>query len=199
VIGTGCGGNSFPIVLAAVGRRYPQGSQKQRVAFGMVSSLGSLGQCCFLPIARAMIEAIGWRYSFITFGAIVVVSAPFAYFLRTVPPIPSEQPPKIEDEPTTILDMNSESTKEEKNTTEENHTKENNDVEKGILAVLKEAFSSPIFIMICIGFSVCGFHVSFLATHLPAYLVKEFLFEKKKKKKSGIIIDRNIHFFLYNL
>lgn len=68
VIGISAGGNSFPNVLASVGRRFPQGSKHQSIAFGIVSSFGSFGQCCFLPIARAMLTSIGWRMSFIVFG-----------------------------------------------------------------------------------------------------------------------------------
>lgn len=68
VIGVGAGGNSFPIVLATIGRRFPRNSKYQSIAFGIVSSFGSLGQCCFLPIARATIASIGWRMSFIVSG-----------------------------------------------------------------------------------------------------------------------------------
>jgi predicted MFS family arabinose efflux permease len=37
-------------------------------------------------------------------------------------------------------------------------------------AVLGEAFGRPGFWLLCFGFFVCGFHVVFIATHLPAYL-----------------------------
>jgi predicted MFS family arabinose efflux permease len=37
-------------------------------------------------------------------------------------------------------------------------------------AVLEEALSVPGFWLLCFGFFVCGFHVVFIATHLPAYL-----------------------------
>ena len=36
--------------------------------------------------------------------------------------------------------------------------------------VLSEAFSHRGFWLLCFGFFVCGFHVVFIATHLPAYL-----------------------------
>tara|TARA_B100000686_G_scaffold252942_1_gene263779 strand:- start:376 stop:1050 length:675 start_codon:yes stop_codon:yes gene_type:complete len=35
---------------------------------------------------------------------------------------------------------------------------------------LKEAFKSKSYNLLTIGFFVCGFHVAFVATHLPAYL-----------------------------
>lgn len=68
VIGVSAGGNSFPNILASIGRRFPQKSKHQSVAFGIVSSFGSFGQCCFLPIARAMLTSIGWRLSFVVMG-----------------------------------------------------------------------------------------------------------------------------------
>ena len=37
-------------------------------------------------------------------------------------------------------------------------------------AVLDEAFSNKSYNLLTLGFFVCGFHVSFVATHLPAYL-----------------------------
>jgi hypothetical protein len=40
-----------------------------------------------------------------------------------------------------------------------------------LVQTLKFAFASPTFVLITLGFSVCGFHVAFLSTHLPAYLV----------------------------
>jgi predicted MFS family arabinose efflux permease len=37
-------------------------------------------------------------------------------------------------------------------------------------AVLVEAFALPGFWLLCFGFFVCGFHVVFIATHLPSFL-----------------------------
>ena len=37
-------------------------------------------------------------------------------------------------------------------------------------AVLAEAFALPGFWLLCFGFFVCGFHVVFIATHLPSFL-----------------------------
>lgn len=68
VTGFASGGNSFPIVLASIGQRFTQKSKQQAIAFGLVSSFGSLGQVVFLPVAREMVVTIGWRLSFIVFG-----------------------------------------------------------------------------------------------------------------------------------
>ncbi|MFN0042773.1 MAG: MFS transporter [Alphaproteobacteria bacterium] len=39
-----------------------------------------------------------------------------------------------------------------------------------IKAALSEAFASRSFILLTVGYFVCGFHVVFIATHLPAYV-----------------------------
>lgn len=189
VIGISVGGNSFPIVLASIGRRFPQNSKYQSIAFGIVSSFGSFGQCLFLPIARGMIGTIGWRLSLVIsgmfdffsrfgclsncapeIGAIIAALSPLAYFLQSVPPKPAERSSKEDIEETSTT-----STVSEKETTE----KKVNDKEKqpvvdisapDIKTALKQAFTSPIYIFITLGFSVCGFHIAFIATHFPAYL-----------------------------
>lgn len=68
IVGTAAGGNSFPVVLASIGQRFKQKSKEQAIAFGIVSSFGSLGQVIFLPVAREMVVAIDWRLSFIVLG-----------------------------------------------------------------------------------------------------------------------------------
>jgi MFS family permease len=38
-------------------------------------------------------------------------------------------------------------------------------------AAIRAAFSDPAYVLLFFGFFVCGFHVSFIQTHLPAYIV----------------------------
>lgn len=68
VMGVSGGGSSYPSILASVGRRFPQKSKQQGIAFGIVSSFGSFGQSCFLPVVRVMLTSIGWRLSFVAMG-----------------------------------------------------------------------------------------------------------------------------------
>ena len=44
------------------------------------------------------------------------------------------------------------------------------EVNRSLASVLNEAFVNKSYVLLTIGFFVCGFHVSFIATHLPAYL-----------------------------
>lgn len=195
IVGISAAGNSFPVILATIGRRFPQQSKQQAIAFGLVSSSGSLGQVVFLPIARVMVVAIDWQLSFVVLGkkikmfsfgqksfffcnqpsilgSIMVVVLPLCFFLQSVPakpPLPAATTEKIEllDDKNVVIQVEENNEiKPKESSTEDTFSAPD------IKTALKEAFASPIYIMICLGFSVCGFHVSFLATHLPAYLVK---------------------------
>ena len=46
----------------------------------------------------------------------------------------------------------------------------NDEVNRSLASVLNEAFANKSYVLLTIGFFVCGFHISFIATHLPAYL-----------------------------
>ncbi|KAF1801783.1 major facilitator superfamily domain-containing protein [Mucor lusitanicus] len=178
VTGFASGGNSFPIVLASIGQRFAQKSKEQAIAFGLVSSFGSLGQVVFLPVAREMVVTIGWRLSFIVFGVFMGAISPLAYFLQTIaPPSPASTKSTIayDSEKLGIDETFTEKGQEQHLESQPEQIKLEDDTiqrkePQDIKAALKEALTSPTFLMITLGFSVCGFHVTFLATHFPAYL-----------------------------
>jgi hypothetical protein len=117
----------------------------------------------------------------------MVALSPLAYFLQTIPPTPA----------LLVEDTKKTSTNDKTNPTydEEDKMKQTTVVENAIeiedekdlkhrpfedisapdiKTALKEAFTNPTFIFITLGFSVCGFHIAFLSTHFPAYLVSKF-------------------------
>lgn len=47
------------------------------------------------------------------------------------------------------------------------------DNKQGLVAAFSEAMSHRSFLLLTAGFFVCGFHVTFVATHLPAFLTDE--------------------------
>ena len=47
---------------------------------------------------------------------------------------------------------------------------DNEQTNRSLKSVLDEAFANKSYNLLTLGFFVCGFHVSFVATHLPAYL-----------------------------
>ncbi|KAI8985275.1 major facilitator superfamily domain-containing protein, partial [Pilobolus umbonatus] len=172
IIGISAGCNSFPTVLASVGRRLPQKSPKQAIYFGIVSGFGSFGQCAFLPMARGLEVALGWRYSFVVLGGIMAITTPCAYFLQTVPPLPPLLP--AEKEKTDLLEHDVIQMPEDVKPTHKKSDSTATVVEDDFSApdiktALREAFSSPTFIMITCGFSVCGFHLGCNTVHVLAW------------------------------
>jgi hypothetical protein len=113
----------------------------------------------------------------------MVVLSPLAYFLQTIPPTPAlpvedtkkavkndKKSPTYDEE-----EKMKQSTEQVENTIEIEDDPKNRPFEDisapDIKTALKEAFTNPTFIFITLGFSVCGFHIAFLSTHFPAYLV----------------------------
>ena len=47
---------------------------------------------------------------------------------------------------------------------------EKNEVQQSLRSILDTAFANKSFNLLTLAFFVCGFHVSFVATHLPAFL-----------------------------
>lgn len=126
-------------------------------------------------------------------GIIMVALSPLAYFLQTVDPIPAF-PEKSSDKKSQLYDEEAktqDTIPTEKITVDANGEKIMTEQEEiasrpledisapDIKTALKEAFSSPTFIFITLGFSVCGFHIAFLSTHFPAYLVSVLLLETR--------------------
>ncbi|OAD76559.1 hypothetical protein PHYBLDRAFT_63229 [Phycomyces blakesleeanus NRRL 1555(-)] len=175
VVGVSAGMNSFPIVLGAIGRRLPLHSKRQKMAFGIVSSFGSFGQCCFLPIARAMIESIGWKNTSLVLGAIMVGLAPLSIFLKTMPRVLAEPEVDSIETPKEVVCTTEDISEKEKAgrehvekpaSSEESEAEDSN----GVMAVIAKAMTNSSFLLISAAFFVCGFHVSFISTHFPAYL-----------------------------
>ena len=45
-----------------------------------------------------------------------------------------------------------------------------NEVERGLAETLRIAFKTPSYVYLVLGFFVCGFHVAFIATHMPGVI-----------------------------
>ncbi|ORX58137.1 MFS general substrate transporter [Hesseltinella vesiculosa] len=177
--GFAAGGNSFPIILSSVGRRIPLSSKYRNIAFGVVSGFGSMGQFCFLPMCRAMISSIGWRNTFLVFGIVMAVMSPLAVFVQRIPIPKNDELVKVNEkaaskaediEIATMKDSDEDDQLPEGKVPDAVLAKKPYIKDQDIGTVLKRAFTSPTFVLITLGFSVCGFHVAFLSTNLPAYL-----------------------------
>lgn len=140
LVGLALSGTTFVVVLGAVGRRVPP--ERRSVAFGIVTAGGSLGQFLVVPAAQGALTMLDWKGALIALAALTAVMGLLALGIAGRP-APAPQAPG--DAPPAA--------------------------EAGSLRIaLGEACASRSFWLLNAGFFVCGFHIAFVATHLPAYL-----------------------------
>jgi predicted MFS family arabinose efflux permease len=135
--GVAIGAASFSVVLSAVGRMVP--AERRAMALGIVSALGSLGQFVLVPLARVLIDNIGWRDTFLVMAAIVVASMLVIPSLRGTS---SKYFPDLE-----VAEADKRTLREE----------------------LRRAAAHKPYLLLNLAFLVCGFHVTFIGTYLPRY------------------------------
>ncbi|MEZ5410744.1 MAG: MFS transporter [Acidimicrobiales bacterium] len=146
VVGIGTGAASFAVVLSAVGRMAPP--HRRSMALGVASAMGSVGQLTLIPLFRYLIDSIGWQDAALWLGAIVLSVIVFAPLLRgrsaeqAAQAVSAEQAALAAAAPKVPL----------------RHE-------------LRRAAHSRAFLLLNLGFFVCGFHVTFVGTHLASYAV----------------------------
>ena len=139
VLAAGGAGMAGPSVLmGATVRLIPP--EKRGMATGIVNAGGSFGQFVFAPIAQGVTAAAGWVASLQTLAAISLLALPAAWVLRGNSVQAANAAAAAGAAP-----VKSETTR----------------------AALARALADPSYRLLSAGFFVCGFHVAFIATHLP--------------------------------
>ena len=77
VAGLGTSGLSFGVLMGAVGRLVPV--DRRSAMMGVVAAGTSMGMLLVAPAAQFGLEAFGWRASFVTMGAVVLVMSSLAF------------------------------------------------------------------------------------------------------------------------
>ena len=140
VLAAGGAGMAGPAVLmAATTRLVPL--ERRGLASGIVNAGGSFGQFIFAPVAQGITAAAGWATALYSLAAFTLLALPAAWVLRTRP---HEQAAVAPGAPASSVAPR-----------------------EGVRAVLARAWALPSYRWLCAGFFVCGFHVAFIATHLP--------------------------------
>ena len=135
VVGLAMSGTTFTVVLSAIGRLVPP--EKRSLAFGIVSSGGSVGMFTFVPLGQLFIGQYGWSTAFLILaGCVMIVPLLTLMFRRQA--------------------------MEEVN--------RSNLPGETLSQALRSAGTHSGYLLLNCGFLVCGFHVAFIATHLPAFL-----------------------------
>lgn len=115
-------------------------------AFGLTTAAGSFGMFAVIPGAQAMLSNFSWQTSMQIFAITCSVMIACALFMRT------KAPSKIS---------------EAASKSGESH--------QTLKEAINEAFHHKGYWLILLGFFVCGFHVMFIATHLPSFLADKHL------------------------
>lgn len=118
-------------------------SDKRRGLFlGIATAGGSFGQLVFSPLSDVFLQSFGLVDAFLVMGAICLAAATLTIFVRR-----------------------------ETRPTEEQRLAAAAVPGQSLREVLGRAMSDRSFLLLIAGFFVCGFHLAFIAVHLPNFAV----------------------------
>ena len=145
VLAAGGAGFAGPSVLLATTARLTA-PERRGMASGIVNAGASFGQFVFVPIAQCITAVAGWALAIQSMAAIVLLALPAAWVLRggsraamaAAVPAPASASAAVATAPV-------ETTRQ----------------------AIGRAMRDRSYRLLSAGFFVCGFHVAFIATHLP--------------------------------
>lgn len=111
--------------------------EKRGLATGIVNAGGSTGQFLLAPLAAALMVGVGWVGAMQVLALLVLLALPAAWALRGHSRQATAAGAAAASPPL------------------------------GTREAIAQALRNPSYLMLSAGFFVCGFHVAFLATHLP--------------------------------
>ena len=117
--------------------------ERRSTAFGVVTVAFSIGMFVMAPLIQYLINYYGWSRALQAGGGLVLIISLLALGL---PGNTSKR---------------------------ENHTEPKPDSELTLLETINGAMSHSGYLLLNVGFFVCGFHVAFIGTHLPSFLQSE--------------------------
>ncbi len=146
VLSAGGAGMAGPAVLmATTARLIPP--ERRGLATGIVNAGGSVGQFVMAPIAGALLVGLGWVSAMQVMAVLVLLALPAAWVLRgTGAAAPAVVGAGVG----------------------QNAPLAAKPLPAG--AAVRAALRNHSFLLLATGFFVCGFHVAFLATHLPGVI-----------------------------
>ena len=137
LVALGMGAGSWSILMSLIANRLPE--RMRGTASGVANAGGSFGQFVFAPMLQGLISlpAVGWKGAMLVLAAWAILILPTARWLTRGMTAPQIVPLVA-------------------------HTSHDS-----IKKAIKQAFKNRNYILLHLGFATCGFHVAFLATHLP--------------------------------
>ena len=149
LIGIAMSGTGIPIMLSVVGRSAPE--SRRSLFLGLAGSAGALGQATVVHGVQFLITEGGWGWALLVIsaasGLLVPLAAAFAGPPRHEPATPGRGDPPAPAAPVAASFD-----------------------EQTMGRAIRAAGRNDGFWYITGGFFVCGFHVIFIQTHLPAFI-----------------------------
>jgi predicted MFS family arabinose efflux permease len=143
LIGLGVSGTGFTTVLGVVGRAAPEESRAK--ALGLASMGSAIGMFAALPYVHVLIDTYGWSWSLVILALTAAMMAPLGWMLAS--------------------GAGREAAGRAASAVTTGH--------QTIRAALTDAMPDRDFRLLSVGFFVCGFHIAFVATHLPAFVTDQ--------------------------
>ena len=116
-------------------------NQSRGKAAGYVTAFGGLGMFIFPILTKYLMVEVGWQSTFTVFAIILFIMCIPGLFLKK---------PEGQNE---NVDLKKEPEKSD-----------------SVITVLKESFAHKGFRLLVLGFFVCGFQITLVATHVPRYV-----------------------------
>lgn len=152
LIGVGVGASTFPLVLAAVGKRFPE--NKRTLALGIASAGGSLGQFGYAWGLGQMNPLIGWSDTLLVFAGTTLAAIAMVGLLA--------DDKKTGQAP---ADVSGDSLNTGGERSRIRQTRPLFDWQ-----AIGAAFKVRDYQLLNIGFFVCGFHVAFISVHMAGFV-----------------------------
>ncbi|ROR24716.1 putative MFS family arabinose efflux permease [Comamonas sp. BIGb0124] len=140
VLAAGGAGMAGPSVLMAASTRLVP-AERRGMATGIVNAGGSFGQFVMAPISIGLTATLGWVASMQWLGVLALLALPAIWVLKGNSKAIAAAAAAVSGK-------------------------------KALTAreALIQALATPSYGLLALGFMVCGFHVAFLATHLPGVI-----------------------------
>jgi MFS family permease len=136
----GAAAGSMSVLMGAIGQRLPP--EKRGLASGVVNAGGSVGQLVLAPVFAVVIASYGWVSATYGLALVALATLPLALPFKRRPA--AAQPAAAASAPAAGP--------------------------QSLRAALREATGSANYWYLMGGFFVCGFHISFLMTHMPGVI-----------------------------
>jgi len=149
LLGIGISGTGITALVGVAVRASPPQHRTEAISWiGIGSGIGIL---VALPYVHVLMAEVGWQRSLLVLAMTALLALPLAYIVRGKIALPAQ-------------------------TQDSRVGGSKYDAETEVLQnIIRRALRSPSYWLLMIGFFVCGFHVVFYATHLPAYVADQGL------------------------